>query len=236
MRFVFAALVLVLGIIPILLTERQRRLGRNLLHGGPEFIGVDSWCERHLGVWWAARAGIPGSALVLCLWLPAATAFSMLIVAFGWVAWQHIAHVLGLDWPGKDRLNHYYQRLNNLQNNPHFCYLDNRNETLEIVFYVLMFVGLLIPMLLMVNFELYDRSDWHVMWLLFFGFGLMVSLPMLFLGLYTLPQGWPRLREFIEYEEVKNPEGWPRGWPWIALAFFLLTVVSAVMIARTATF
>jgi hypothetical protein len=235
LKLVFAALLLLLGIIPILLTERQRRLGKDLLHGGPELIGLDAWCERHLRIWWVARAGLVVSIVALGLRLGRATAFTMLIIIFGWIIWQHIAQMLGLNWAGTGYLNAYYKRIKKLQEDPHFRYLQDKNETLEMAFHFWMIFGLVSPILLASYFELYDRYDWHLMWLLPLGFGLMVSLPMLFVCICTLSQGWGRFREFIEYQQLKDPGSW-RGWRWIVVAFALLTLVSAVMIARTGSF
>jgi hypothetical protein len=172
--------------------------------------------------------------LGLCLGR-ATAAFIMMIVSFGWIVWQHIAQMLGLKWAGTGYLKAYYERTKKLQEDPHFLYLREKNEMLEVSFYFFMIVGLASPILLASYFQLYDRYDWHVMLLLPLGFGLMISLPMLFVYFCTFSQGWGRFKEFIEYQELKSPGSW-RGWRWVIIAFALLTFVSAVIIARTGRF
>lgn len=235
MTIVLAALLFGLGIVPIILTQRRLKLRRELPHGGYELIGFDDWCKRHLGVWWAARIAMVVYIALLGLWFGKPSGLVMAIGSFGFMAWGNIAHELGKDWAGKEHLQENYRRINKLQQDQNFMLLQRRNENLGAIFYISMFLGLIVPLIWNYYSVLYDRHDINVFWLLGLAFGLFITLPWLVISACTLPFGTSRLWEFVQYEELKNP-GNRRAWPWIVAVGALLTLVSAVMIARTATF
>jgi len=231
----FALLLFISGIIPVLLTEHQRRTGKELLYGGHDLLGVDAWCEEKFGLWWLARVVTFAllAALIVCFGRPAPVMYILAIVC-AWTG-RNIEHACGLASRWKDNLRRQYSRLRELQATAHFRELRYRNHGLELLLVVTMFLGFFLPLLLGTSFSLYANNDWKVFWLGALGFGLMFTLPTGVSYVYILIKGNARFFEFVQYEELKNP-GLFLGWKWCAAAFAIITIVATAMIARTARF
>jgi hypothetical protein len=102
--------------------------------------------------------------------------------------------------------------------------LRARNKWLDRAFTLLMFVGLLVPFLVMHKLGSV-QLDLRVIGL---AFGNMVVLPTAFVAAITLPSGIGRFREFWRYYERK----WGIGSKGIAWVYGLLTLVWGVCLVR----
>src|SRR5262245_24982444 len=102
--------------------------------------------------------------------------------------------------------------------------LRARNKWLDRAFTVLMFVGLLVPLLAMQALGSV-QLDLRIIGL---AFGNMVVLPTAFVAAITLPSGIARFHEFWRYYELK----WGIGLKGIAWVYGLITLVWSVCLVR----
>ena len=204
------------------------------IDGGHDFIGLDAWCQKRLGVWWLGRFAIMvGILTFVLLYRQPGPAFGV-VVPLGMSAYWHLAHAFGLEWSGKQRMQAIFERRRALGASPDYQLLSRRNGLLYTVTLALMLVGLGLPIAAGLSAKLYDTHDWRVMSLALLGFGMMGTLPLLLIYPVLRLQGMGRVREFRSYLEMQSPnmEG-SRSWPTYILIYAALTIAGAAAVATT---
>lgn len=225
-------IVFVLGMIPVVVMRRQRRRGEAFIDGGHDFLGMDAWCQKRLGVWWLGRFAITaGIAVFVLLYRSPVPAFAAAI-PLGMSAYWQVAHALGLEWSGKQRMQAMFERRRALGASSDYRLLSRRNGLLYAVVLALMFVGLGSPYAANLSMKLYDSHDWRLMLL---GFGLMGILPLLLVYPVLRFQGMGRVREFRAYLEMQSPDLASSGaWRTLISIYAALTIAGAAAVAMTA--
>ena len=98
--------------------------------------------------------------------------------------------------------------------------LRRRNNWIDNVACSLALIGIFSPLLLYAN-GMSNRNPWPVG----LGFGLMVILPVAFVSMFTLPQGFVRFREFWRFYELKYGIG-VRGITYVFVPIAVLGIAS----------
>ncbi len=97
--------------------------------------------------------------------------------------------------------------------------LRKRNNKIDILFTILMFIGFMIPSLLY-YFQIGPQNGWP----LGLAFGFMIMLPVTVVSIITLREGTDRFNEFWRYYELK----WGIGLKGIRLLYITTSVVGLI--------
>jgi hypothetical protein len=105
--------------------------------------------------------------------------------------------------------------------------LTKRNNNLNCIFTLLMFIGLIFPLSFFIYFP--KGASVRAIGLVALAFGLMVDLPVAVIAAVTLRQSFKRFREFWRFYELKYGIG-VRGIAWVYTPIGLLGVIGLFMI------
>jgi hypothetical protein len=105
--------------------------------------------------------------------------------------------------------------------------LTERNGRLNSLFTLLMFVGLLVPLPILLSLTV--SSGLRAFGFMALTFGLMVDLPVVVIGAITMREGVKRFQEFWRFYEIKYGIGL-RGIAWVYIPIGLLAPIGLLMV------
>jgi len=106
-----------------------------------------------------------------------------------------------------------------------FDKLRDRNNRIDVIFTVFMFVGLVMPLTLY-YFNIIGKQNF---WPVGLAFGFAIILPVSVVAIITLRQSTDRFHEFWRYYELK----WKIGLPGIRLLYIPLAIIGIISLFMT---
>jgi hypothetical protein len=231
--FVTPALIAMLA-ARVALRERLRRAGRLPTALEPWSF----WSERQFGRPWLAELGLTLLVTLSILLVPNDRASVVLaggsvglLLASIRLLYIYVACERGWAWPDQANWEAAAARKRQVENLPGFATLRARNRWIDAGDALAFMAGFVVIFLVFrFGFNLIGPKDPRGFWLVGLIFGLVGTMPPLFISLFvlvaTLPRGRARLVEYFEYAQVSSAPGTWRVMKWLVGVCSVITVVT----------